>query len=58
VEKDGHVKMIVKDMLDHNPNSSQNDIRTAITGNLCRSSGYRQIVYAIQTNNVPPQKGQ
>jgi aerobic-type carbon monoxide dehydrogenase small subunit (CoxS/CutS family) len=50
--------MIEKDMLDHNPNSSQNDIRTAITGNLCRSSGYRQIVYAIQTNNVPPQKGQ
>ncbi|MCX6122076.1 MAG: (2Fe-2S)-binding protein [Ignavibacteriales bacterium] len=49
--------MSAKDLLDHNPDPKEEEIRTAISGNLCRCSGYQQIVDAIQNNNVPPLKG-
>jgi carbon-monoxide dehydrogenase small subunit len=49
--------MSAKDLLDHNSNPTEEEIRTAISGNLCRCSGYQQIVDAIQNNNVPPLKG-
>jgi len=39
--------MSVKDLLDKNPDPGEGDIRTAISGNLCRCSGYMQIVDAI-----------
>jgi aerobic carbon-monoxide dehydrogenase small subunit len=39
--------MSARDLLDHNPEPSEHDIRTAISGNLCRCTGYVQIVDAI-----------
>jgi carbon-monoxide dehydrogenase small subunit len=39
--------MSAKDLLDHNPRPNEREIRTAISGNLCRCSGYVQIVEAI-----------
>jgi aerobic carbon-monoxide dehydrogenase small subunit len=49
--------MSAKDLLDHNPDPTEEEIRIAISGNLCRCSGYLQIVDAVQNNNVPPLKG-
>ena len=39
--------MSARDLLDHNPEPSEHDIRTAISGNLCRCTGYVQIVDAV-----------
>jgi carbon-monoxide dehydrogenase small subunit len=50
--------MSAKDLLDHHPMPTEEEIRTAISGNLCRCSGYQQIVDAIQKQNVPPTTGQ
>jgi aerobic-type carbon monoxide dehydrogenase small subunit (CoxS/CutS family) len=38
-----------KALLDANPNPSEADIKAAIAGNLCRCTGYNQIVAAIQS---------
>lgn len=35
-------------LLKHNPNPSEEEIRTAIAGNICRCTGYVKIVEAIQ----------
>jgi aerobic carbon-monoxide dehydrogenase small subunit len=40
--------MSSKHLLDKNPNPSEEDIRWAISGNLCRCTGYVKIVEAIQ----------
>lgn len=37
-----------KALLDHNPDPSQDEIREAISGNLCRCTGYIKIVEAIE----------
>jgi carbon-monoxide dehydrogenase small subunit len=37
-----------KALLDANPKPTELDIRTAISGNLCRCTGYQKIVQAIQ----------
>jgi carbon-monoxide dehydrogenase small subunit len=37
-----------KGLLDENPNPSEEEIRLAISGNLCRCTGYVQIVEAIE----------
>lgn len=37
-----------KALLDRNPRPSREEIREAISGNLCRCTGYRKIVEAIQ----------
>jgi carbon-monoxide dehydrogenase small subunit len=37
-----------KALLDRNPNPSEDEIRQAISGNLCRCTGYGQIVTAIK----------
>jgi carbon-monoxide dehydrogenase small subunit len=37
-----------KALLDSNPNPSEDEIRKAISGNLCRCTGYGQIIGAIQ----------
>jgi aerobic carbon-monoxide dehydrogenase small subunit len=37
------------DLLQHNPNPSEDQIRHALEGNLCRCTGYQNIVEAIQT---------
>ena len=36
-----------KALLDSNPNPTDDDIRTALAGNLCRCTGYEQIVDAV-----------
>ena len=40
--------MSAKALLDHNPSPSEAEIKAAISGNLCRCTGYIQIVKAIQ----------
>jgi carbon-monoxide dehydrogenase small subunit len=41
--------MAVRDLLRDNPNPSEDEIREGIEGNLCRCTGYQNIVRAIQT---------
>jgi carbon-monoxide dehydrogenase small subunit len=38
-----------KALLDANPNPGEAEIKSAIAGNLCRCTGYNQIVSAIQS---------
>ncbi len=40
--------MSAKDLLDHTSEPSTKEIREAIAGNLCRCTGYQQIVEAIE----------
>ncbi|PNR96655.1 (2Fe-2S)-binding protein [Petrotoga sp. 9PWA.NaAc.5.4] len=41
--------MSAKALLDKNSNPSREDIKTAIEGNLCRCTGYEQIIQAIES---------
>ena len=41
--------MSAKALLDRNPNPSRAEIEEAISGNLCRCTGYEPIIEAIQT---------
>jgi carbon-monoxide dehydrogenase small subunit len=36
-------------LLEENPDPSDDDVRWAISGNICRCTGYMNIVKAIQT---------
>jgi carbon-monoxide dehydrogenase small subunit len=38
----------VKALLDRNPEPSEEDIRHALSGNLCRCTGYNQMYQAIK----------
>jgi aerobic carbon-monoxide dehydrogenase small subunit len=40
--------MTAADLLQRNPNPSENEIREAIEGNFCRCTGYHNIVRAVQ----------
>jgi carbon-monoxide dehydrogenase small subunit len=40
--------MSAKALLDHNPNPTEDEVRIAISGNLCRCTGYVKIVEAIK----------
>ena len=40
--------MTVRALLDENPNPTEHEIRTAISGAICRCTGYKNIVAAIQ----------
>lgn len=40
--------MSAKSLLDHKPDPTEDEIRTSIAGNLCRCTGYVQIVEAIE----------
>jgi carbon-monoxide dehydrogenase small subunit len=40
--------MSAKALLDQNPHPSEDEIRAAIAGNICRCTGYVQIVEAIK----------
>ena len=40
--------MTAKALLDRNPHPTRDEIRAAISGNICRCTGYHQIVDAIQ----------
>jgi len=44
--------MTAKALLDHEPNPSRERIKEAISGNLCRCTGYNQIVEAIESAAV------
>ncbi len=37
-----------KALLDHNPSPARDEIRKAISGNLCRCTGYKKIINAIE----------
>jgi carbon-monoxide dehydrogenase small subunit len=39
--------LVAKALLDRNPNPTEEEVRTAISGNICRCTGYQQIVEAI-----------
>jgi len=39
--------MSARALLDENPSPTEGEIRTAIRGNLCRCTGYEQVVAAI-----------
>jgi aerobic carbon-monoxide dehydrogenase small subunit len=40
--------MAARDLLRNNPNPSEDEIREGIEGNLCRCTGYQNIVKAVQ----------
>ena len=40
--------MSALDLLRHNPDPEENDIRTWLEGNLCRCTGYENIIRAVQ----------
>jgi len=40
--------MITKALLDHNPHPSREEVAEAISGNLCRCTGYDPIIAAVQ----------
>jgi len=39
--------LMAKALLDNNPNPTEEEVRVAISGNICRCTGYQQIVEAI-----------
>jgi len=40
--------MTARALLDHNPNPTEQEIRTAISGQICRCTGYKNIVAAVR----------
>lgn len=40
--------MTTYELLQHNPNPSEQEIRSALSGNICRCTGYQHIVKAVQ----------
>lgn len=40
--------MMAKSLLDENPNPTEEEIRFALSGNLCRCTGYAKIIQAVQ----------
>ncbi len=42
------MQMTARALLDENPNPTDEEIRTAISGSICRCTGYKNIVGAIQ----------
>ncbi len=47
-----------KALLDNNPNPSAEEIKLAISGNLCRCTGYKKIVEAIQVASETISEGE
>lgn len=46
------VILSAKNLMDRIPNPDETEIRRAISGNLCRCTGYQKIVEAIKTANL------
>ena len=40
--------MTARALLDENPNPTEDEIRTAISGGICRCTGYKNIVGAVR----------
>jgi carbon-monoxide dehydrogenase small subunit len=40
--------LTAKALLDENPNPSRDEIRQALSGNLCRCTGYTKILQAVE----------
>jgi len=49
--------MTVKHLLAHNPDPNDDEIRSALSSNLCRCTGYGQMYQAIKAAIVAEQKG-
>jgi aerobic-type carbon monoxide dehydrogenase small subunit (CoxS/CutS family) len=49
--------MTVKSLLAENPNPSEEDVRMALSSNLCRCTGYTQMYEAIRAAVAAEQKG-
>src|SRR5271166_2691258 len=49
--------MTVKHLLNENPEPTEQDIRSALSGNLCRCTGYSQMYQAIKAAIDAEQKG-
>jgi carbon-monoxide dehydrogenase small subunit len=47
----------VKALLDRNPEPTEEDIRHALSGNLCRCTGYTQMYQAIRAAIEAEQRG-
>jgi len=41
--------MTAYELLQHNPNPSEEEIREALSGNICRCTGYQHIIEAVQS---------
>ncbi len=50
--------MSAKQLLEQNPNPTEEEIRWGISGNLCRCTGYNKIVEAIQYAAAKAREGQ
>jgi aerobic carbon-monoxide dehydrogenase small subunit len=48
--------LVSKALLEENPSPSEQDIRWAISGNLCRCTGYQNIVKAVRWAAAHPQE--
>ena len=49
--------MVAADLLSHNPDPSEDEIRHALEGNICRCTGYHNIVRAVQAAAVAMRDG-
>jgi carbon-monoxide dehydrogenase small subunit len=50
--------LVGKALLEENPNPTDDEVRWAISGNLCRCTGYMNIVKAIQTAGAAMSAGE
>ena len=52
--------MLAKALLDHQPSPSDEEIREALSGNICRCTGYRPIIRAVDAaaRSIVPAGGQ
>ena len=49
--------MTAKALLDKNPNPDSQEIRQALSGTLCRCTGYSKIIEAVEQAAAEVQKG-
>ena len=49
--------MAAADLLERNPDPSERDVREALAGNLCRCTGYHNIVKAVLAAAKAPRRG-